>query len=254
MVRADDCDMRHLAIVRAAFVRATGVLRQLDDAIMPLRCVFCGTRLRQTEGRICGGCNRDLPWIGNACARCAEPVAVELPSAVHCAACQKREPLVEMTVTPLLYEFPVDAGLKALKFGRRLYYAPAFGELLLAQMPRLPRDLDALLPVPLHWRRQAFRGFNQAVELCKPLARRHGLPIIRSVVRRRATPYQSGLTAVLRRKNLRRAFVARNRLLFRHVLIVDDVVTTGETTRQLAATLIESGVRKVSVLAVARAV
>lgn len=220
---------------------------------MPLRCVFCGTRSRPREGRICFGCRRDLPWLVNACARCAQPLATELPVGVHCAGCQAREPLIDTTVAPLLYEFPVDAGLKALKFGRRLHYAPAFGELLISAMSRLSPEIDALLPVPLHWRRQAFRGFNQAVELSKPMARRFALPVISGVIRCRATPFQSGLAAAERSKNLRHAFAVRKAPVFRHVLIVDDVVTTGETTRQLASTLLRCGVRKVSVLAVARA-
>jgi ComF family protein len=245
--------MQLLNAVDACRRHVGGALRRLDNSIMPLRCVFCGTESRPPEGRLCRGCYSDLPWITNACARCAEPVATELPSGVYCAACQKREPPFQATVAPLRYEFPVDAGLKALKFGRRLYYAPAFGELLLAEMRRLPPDIDALLPVPLHWRRQAFRGFNQAAELCKPLARRYALPIVTGVARRRATPFQSGLAASERSKNLRRAFVVRKTSAFRHILIVDDVVTTGETTRQLARALIRSGVRKVSVVAVARA-
>jgi len=152
-----------------------------------------------------------------------------------------------------LYEFPVDAGLKALKFGRKLHYAAAFGELLAAQMHRLSPDIDALLPVPLHWRRQAIRGFNQATELCKPISRCSALPIVSGVRRRRATSYQSGLAAIERSRNLRHAFVVRGKLGFRHILIVDDVVTTGATTRHLATVLLQSGVSKLSVLAVARA-
>lgn len=220
---------------------------------MPMCCVFCGTGSNRSEGRICSGCRRDLPWIAIACSCCAEPLAVKLPRGVTCAACQARPSPIHMTVAPLLYEFPVDAGLKALKFGRRLHYAPAFGGLLVEQMPRLPGDVDALLPVPLHWRRQAFRGFNQALEICRPLARHCALPIMTGVARRRATPFQSGLAGAQRRRNLRQAFVVRKTPGFRHVLIVDDVVTTGETTRQLAMTLVRYGVKKVSVLAVARA-
>ncbi len=245
--------MQLLKAVYACRNQAGDALRQLDNSIMPLRCVFCGTKSRPGEGRICCGCHSDLPWIVNACALCAEPVAAELPSGVHCAACQKRQPPFQAMVAPLRYEFPVDAGLKALKFGRRLYYGAAFGELLVAEVRRLPADIDALLPVPLHWRRQAFRGFNQAVELCRPLARRYALPIITEVVRRRATPFQSGLAASDRSKNLRHAFFVRKTPACRHVLIVDDVVTTGETTRRLAGAVIKSGVRRVSVVAVARA-
>lgn len=220
---------------------------------MPLRCVFCGTRTRPPEKRICTDCHSELPWIRSACARCGQPVTSELPHGVHCGACQQHPPPFQATVAPLLYEFPVDAGLKALKFGRRLHYAPAFGELLMAEMHRLSPDIDALLPVPLHWRRQAVRGFNQATELSKSISESAALPIVSCATRRRATSFQSGLAASERKRNLQHAFVVRKKLDFRHVLIVDDVVTTGETTRQLAAALLKGGVKKLSVLAVARA-
>ncbi len=221
---------------------------------MPLRCVFCGTRLEPGSQRTCRGCYRDLPWVRFACEQCAAPVEHELPAGVHCARCQAQRPLLQMTLAPLRYEFPVDAGLKALKFGRRLHYAPAFAELLVTQSPRFPPGIDALLPVPLHWRRQASRGFNQAMELCLPLSKQLGLGIIGGVRRVRATAFQSGLSASERRRNLRNAFDIRTPLKSRHVLVVDDVVTTGETTRQLASALITGGVQRVSVLAVARAV
>lgn len=220
---------------------------------MPLRCVFCGTRSVGGEGRICAGCRADLPWIANACARCAEPIAHRFPKGVYCAACQEHPPPFTATVVPLRYEFPVDVALKALKFGRRLHYAPAFAELLDAAMQQRCLHVDAVLPVPLHWRRQAFRGFNQAMELCKPLAKSYALPVISSVVRCRATPFQSGLAANDRSRNLQGAFLVPKPLAALHVLIVDDVVTTGATTRQLSEVLLDSGVRKVSVLAVARA-
>ncbi|NNF41297.1 MAG: ComF family protein [Woeseiaceae bacterium] len=239
--------------VRAGLSAAREALRRLDDSIMPQRCVFCGTRCRAPECRICSGCAADLPWLEHACRRCAAPLGSAAPPGVDCGACQERPPPIEVTVAPLLYEFPVDAGIKALKFGRRLYYAPAFAELLGAERARLPADLDALLPVPLHWRRHAFRGFNQAMELCRPLCRQYALPLLRGVVRQRATPFQSGLAARERRKNLKNAFVLRRRVTARHVLIVDDVVTTGETTRRLARVLLANGVEKVSVMAVAKA-
>lgn len=232
---------------------ARGALRRLDGSIIPPRCVFCGTKCRLCERSICHGCSSDLPWVVNACALCATPVGAPLPYTVHCASCQRHPPAFQATIAPLLYDFPVDAGLKALKFGRSLHYAPAFAELLIVQMPRFSSDIDALLPVPLHWRRQAFRGFNQAYELSKPVAKHFGLPIIKGVSRDRATAFQSGLSASQRRRNLKNAFVVKKVLRNRHVLIVDDVVTTGETTRRLARALIDHGVEKVSVLAVARA-
>lgn len=153
----------------------------------------------------------------------------------------------------LHYSFPVDAAIKALKFNRKLYYAPAFVDVLALARPMLPTDIDALIAVPLHWRRKTRRGFNQATELAMPLARVLGVPVIRGVRRCKATPFQSGLTAAMRARNLRQAFKVTRRCHYKHVLIVDDVVTTGATTESLAKALLASGAGKVSLLAVARA-
>ena len=156
-------------------------------------------------------------------------------------------------MAPVAYAFPIDAAIKALKFRRRLFYAPAFSELLCAAATGLPDDIDAVLPVPLHWRRRWFRGFNQAEVIARPVAKCLGVPLLRKVHRKRATPFQSGLTARERAKNLRSAFVVRGALPFQHVLIVDDVITTGTTVRQLASVVKHAGVKKVSALALARA-
>ena len=156
-------------------------------------------------------------------------------------------------MAPLRYEFPVDAAIKALKFQRRLHYLPAFAAMLSGPVRQLPGGIDAMLPVPLHWRRQLLRGFNQATELCRLLAPLLQVPVLHRVVRTRSTRYQSGLGAGARRRNLRGAFRLSGSVALSHVLIVDDVVTTGATAGQVAATLRAGGVRQVSVLAIARA-
>jgi len=232
---------------------ARASIRGLDAAIMPRCCVFCGAECEPTEGYFCDGCAEDLPWNENQCARCAQPIVAAMPAGRNCADCLQRPQPFVAAAAPLKYEFPIDAAIRALKFHRRLDYVPAFGAILTAVMPSLPADIDALLPVPLHWRRHAMRGFNQATELCAPVAKATGLPIVRNARRARSTPYQSGLNARERRRNLRSAFAIQGALEGSHVLIVDDVITTGETCRQLAHVLRRSGVRQVSVLAVARA-
>jgi ComF family protein len=97
------------------------------------------------------------------------------------------------------------------------------------------------------------RGFNQAEELCEPLRKQTGLPVVSGIKRVRPTPKQSGLDANERRRNLQQAFAAGGPVDRRHVLIIDDVITTGETCRQLAKVALAAGAEKVSVLAVARA-
>ena len=203
------------------------------DFLAPRSCVFCGSLSRPPEKNICAGCFADLPWN--------EPPASPLPGVFEC------------NVAMLRYSFPVDVAIKALKFDRKLLYVPAFAEILSGGLCCLPDDIDAILPVPLHWRRKARRGFNQASELAKPIAKQRGIPVERGVTRRKATPFQSGLAAQQRTQNLRHAFVATRDCRYKHVLIVDDVITTGATVETLAKTILAAGAHKVSVLAVARA-
>ncbi len=219
----------------------------LAGIVLPHCCVLCGVHLH--ADRFCEDCKADLPWIGVACQRCGVP----LLAGTHCAECQSNSPPFDKAFAPLLYTFPIDTALKALKFKRQLFYAPAFGELLLPALGKLFPDADALLPVPLHQRRHAMRGFNQAAELCRPLHMASGIPLIGNVRRARATKPQTGLDATQRHRNLKAAFEVRGSLGFGHPLVVDDVITTGETCRQLAKTLLGAGAEKVSVLAVARA-
>ncbi len=220
---------------------------------MPRRCVFCGVLAGADERYICDACNKDLPWIANSCEFCAMPVPAPLPRGVPCASCQVEPAVFAAAIVPLHYSFPLDSAIKAFKFHRKLYYQPAFSDILLGAVTRLPADIDALLPVPLHRWRRVRRGFNQAEEIARPLLSRMQLPGLRNVARVVSTPYQSGLTAAERRRNLKSAFRIRGRVAAKHVLIVDDVITTGETCRQLAKLLFENGVEKVSVLALARA-
>jgi ComF family protein len=243
--------MRRSALL--AWQLACRSVRVLEFAVMPQRCAFCGVARRHDVSAICAGCEGDLPWIAAQCPGCARPFAAVPGEGVVCARCQDRPMPFHMATAPLAYEFPVDAAIRMFKFHRRLHYATAFGEVLRKAASELPADIDALLPVPLHWLRHGVRGFNQAAEICRPLQQASGLPVIRNVSRIRQTPYQSGLGSRERRRNLAGAFAVRGRILANHVLLIDDVITTGETCSQLARTLLAHGATKVSVLALARA-
>jgi len=206
---------------------------RIFDFLAPASCVFCGTSTEISANSICGGCYIDLPWN-------EAPVS---PSPGQ----------LDYSIAMLHYSFPIDVAIKALKFRRKLFYVPALAEILSAADSLLPVGIDAVLPVPLHWRRKALRGFNQATEIAVPVAKSLAVPLIRSVRRTRATPYQSGLDAPERARNLRSAFDIKRPITCSNVLIIDDVVTTGATTRALAKLLRDAGVDTVGVLAVARA-
>lgn len=226
-------------------------MRQLIDRIFTRRCVLCG--LVGSATGICDLCLDILPLNDNCCAVCGQPLETQSPVDIPCGACQVRRPVFGCAGAPFLYEFPVDAALKKLKFRRRLAFAPPFARLLAPMVGESFPDSDVLVPVPLNRWRQARRGFNQADELCRPLSRHTGLPIFYKAKRRRATAPQSGLSAAARKRNVRGAFLVGNLAPYRHPLIVDDVMTTGATCNELARALFAAGAESVGAIAVARA-
>jgi ComF family protein len=182
-----------------------------------------------------------------------------------CGACQKKPPFVDYTLSALHYVSPVDYLVTELKFRKQLTSAAIMSELLYQFLKQhLDSETrqdkarpDLMIPVPLHNNRLRLRGFNQAVELAKPLARKFAIPMAKnSVSRTKNTAPQSDLDADQRKKNIRNSFQIEKRdqlLQVSHVVIVDDVVTTGATCNELARLLKKSGVKKVGVWSVARA-
>jgi ComF family protein len=136
-----------------------------------------------------------------------------------------------------------------------LSHARLLGELLAGHLATLvgPRP-ELLLPVPLHPRRQRGRGFNQALELARPIARRLGVRLVADGCRRlRDTAAQSGLDAAARRRNVRGAFAVNTPVGGRRVALIDDVVTTGHTVTEMARVVAAAGAERVEVWCVARA-
>lgn len=227
-------------------------------------CELCGAPTRHPTG-LCPACLADLPVIEAACPRCASPRPahrVDYPAdyppgdpAPPCGNCQRHPPQFDAARIPFAYAPPLSGGITRLKFHARLAAARLLGELLVGALQADPPDRpDGLLPVPLHWRRLRQRGFNQALEIARPVARRLRLPVsTRHVIRRLDTRPQSDLDRQQRRRNLQHAFAMVRPLPWRHVAILDDVVTTGNTVDALAALLRQHGVERIQVWAVARA-
>lgn len=178
---------------------------------------------------------------------------------MECGACLKHAPAFDTTIVATDYAPPVDQLVLALKFGNRLELAPLFASmlrdaLLASPLTALPQLLTA---VPLGPQRLAERGFNQALEIAKPLSRSIGVALnTRLVSRQRDTRAQAQLHDDERRSNMRNAFVvlpnAMDGLRGLHVGVIDDVMTTGETLNALAATLKRFGAARVTNLVFAR--
>jgi ComF family protein len=208
-------------------------------------CELCGEPAGQAG--LCAGCHADLPWIGAACRLCARPLAAQ----EVCVQCLRQPPAWSRAIVPLAWSFPVAELIGRFKYGGVLHYGALLGRLLAAHCDG--RQPDGVVPVPLHRARLAERGFNQALELARPVARCIGVPILDDVCSRTAeTPPQAGLAAQQRYRNLRGAFAASPRVRGRRLAIIDDVMTTGSTAEALTLELLGAGASAVEVWAVAR--
>ena len=220
--------------------------------LLPPRCLLCGAR--GADGRdLCAGCVADFAANRPACPRCALPLTVAAPL---CAACVKAPPPFTAAWAPFRYGHPLDLLEARFKFRADLAAGRVLSGLLVERLrfdaPSLP---DAIVPIPLHHARLRARGYNQALELARPLAAALGIPLRHDLlVRARATDAQSALDAKARRRNVRGAFaLAAGASLPTHVALFDDVMTTGATLREAALTLRRAGVARVDVWVLARA-
>jgi ComF family protein len=218
--------------------------------LYPPRCALCG-EASDTECDLCAGCLSDLPRNDSACLRCGIPLS---NGATLCGPCNHTPPPFERSIIPFRYAPPLDHLLQQLKFHQRLHLAPLLGDLLAGAVAARNEPLpELLLPVPLHKARLRERGYNQAVELARPLAQQLAIPLAHDRFRRvRHTAAQTSLKGKDRRKNLRGAFTVEGNLPG-HVAILDDVVTTGATVNELARVLKRAGVESVEIWAIARA-
>lgn len=225
-------------------------LYSIQSRLLPATCVLCGAA-GHSNLNLCRGCRADLRPITGACRQCGAP----LPSGEVCGECLRRPPPFTTAVVPWHYAPPLDRLIQDLKFGARLTLAGTLGHLLAdAVEARAGVRPQWLVPVPLHPSRLRQRGFNQALELARPLARRLGLPVATTTCQRiRATAVQSVLHAGERRRNMRGAFQVNWPNPPTRVAIVDDVLSTGSTVAELARALRRAGVAEIQVWALARA-
>jgi ComF family protein len=222
-------------------------IRSIFKQALPFSCLLCGV----TSGtrHLCGACLADLPWYRMPqCPQCAIPT----PDGQTCGGCLKRPPAFDHTRAALAYAFPLDRLIPRLKYNGQLAIAPALGECLAEALASGPRP-DCLIPMPLHARRIRERGFNHATEIALEVAKQLSLPLdTDSCQRIRDTPPQMGLKYDARRRNVRGAFVCTGDVRGQHIALIDDVMTTGTSLDELAATLKRAGAREVTCWVAAR--
>lgn len=223
-------------------------LRHAGRVLLAPRCLVCGEA--GAEGLdLCAACTTALPWNHPACPCCALPT----PHGDLCGQCLYTPPPVNVTHAAFVYGFPLERLVPRFKFHQDLAAGRLLAELMAQGLASAERP-DALVPVPLHAARLRTRGYDQALELARPVARALGLPLLREVLQRtRPTTAQTRLDAVERRRNLKAAFaVTPGTPLPGHVALVDDVMTTGATLESAARTLRRAGIARVDAWVCAR--
>lgn len=226
--------------------------------LFPSCCILCDATILGGLS-LCELCLQDLPRIESSCRQCGLPFKQNLKGAL-CGQCQQSLPPIDYLISSLQYAYPVGHLVSQLKFQRDLTLAKIFSHLLLTTLSAhykahpMQRP-DIIIPIPLHKKRIRQRGFNQALEIARPLATALEIPLIINAVKRiRYTQAQSLLNAKERRKNLHQSFALIQPISAQHIVLVDDVVTTGTTVYELATVLKQAGVKKVGVWSVARAI
>lgn len=189
------------------------------------------------------------------CASCRTPFQNGFPldSEGRCAICRSGLRGFDAAYCFGFYEGALRKLIHQFKYFGMKPLARPLGAMLSATLPR-ETGFDAIVPVPLHWRRQWGRKFNQSELLALELARRTGLPMVRALRRVRPTMAQAGLTNPARRRNVAGAFACRRPgpIAGKRVLLIDDVLTTGSTGAACAAALRRAGANYVALLTVAR--
>jgi competence protein ComFC len=233
------------------------------DLLYPPICAVCEVGLKN-GGILCTSCDADLPRLtAPFCKICGEGFDGRIDGNFTCPNCSTLKFAFEFTRPATFRDERTLAMIHRLKYSREIHLAEALGRLAgdAFHDPRLAPALDGnwpLVPVPLYRKREAMRHFNQAIEISRVIAKHIGLPVLKALVRTRATNTQTALTRSQRLENLRGAFA-----LSKHgkkilaepqpgVVIIDDVFTTGSTVDECAKVLRKGGFQRVFVVTVMR--
>ena len=222
----------------------------IGQQLLPSCCVLCKKRC---DGWLCPYCRHDINQPAFTCQGCG----LALPNNDStCGQCLQHAPYFDHLITIGDFRGQLSELITGLKFHRQLSYGQALGKLLLQRVQTdykhtpLPQ---LLLPVPLHYKRIRERGFNQSIEIARPLKQQLHIPIDRfSCKRSKYTQAQMQLDKKARKHNLRDAFTIVQPIKAKHIAIIDDVVTTMHTVNSLAKTLAAHGASHIDVWCCAR--
>lgn len=213
-------------------------------------CLICNNKTNSQSGykTICDGCLSLLFHPNHNCHMCGIP----LQSGHHqCGQCQNNAPQYSSTSYACSYQSPIDKWVMAFKFSKQIIYSRLFAETLLPQLSKIDSKY-VLVPVPLHPSRLRKRGYNQAYEIAIELVKLTGRTINTTLRRTKNTQMQAQLKLEQRSQNVKKAFKVIKPLKQKHLILIDDVMTSGNTLNECARTLRQNGAIDVKVMVFAR--
>ena len=236
------------------------VIGAIRDCIYPPFCLLCDTYCSSDdEAGICSNCLSKIRFIHNPlCTKCGKPFGHELGNDHLCGDCLSNQRYFSRARAVGLYNGILRNAVHLLKYRLNHSLAVPLGILMSCRMDKLIAEFpfQAVVPVPLHSKRLRERGFNQALSLARFVSRLHSIPLVRNnLVRVRSTHTQVGLSKHKRKENVKGAFAVKKEKNFhnKHILLVDDVYTSGSTVDECAKVLLHAGARTVQILTLARA-
>ncbi len=241
------------AIDRRAHTMIPDRLKSIQHWLFPGICLLCSERVA-TNNEFCDACEASLPRLYNGCEQCAVPLAEASAAQHRCGACQQHPPAFHRALAPFVYAAPIDRLIQDLKYRQRLETARLLGARLADYVASRDPEIDVIVPVPLHAKRLRERGYNQSLEIARPVAEQLGLRLdYQSGQRTRATPPQTSLPPKARQRNVRNAFKVTGSFKGARVAVLDDVMTTGHTVNAFATCLKKAGAKSIELWVVARA-
>ncbi len=219
--------------------------------IFPERCPLCGKVHETGVSGICSGCSKGMLVVTEPrCRRCGKPV--DSPEQEYCLDCSGRDSVLTQGTALWIYNDSAKRAMADFIYGGCLEDGGYYGRQLAAWCGSQISSwrVDCIVPVPLHWRRRWFRGFNQAEYIARVLGEYLHTPVLNGLKRVRPTRPQKGLNDRQRKDNLKGVFALdeRHREAMRDcrsVLLVDDIYTTGATLESCGQVLIEQGLKKI---------
>src|SRR5688572_1138883 len=235
-----------------------GSLRVALDAALPPLCPAC--REPVEDQALCADCWSKLNFIARPyCERLGIPFAYDPGPGLLSMQAIADPPAYNRARAAVRYDDVARALVHAFKYGDRLDLAPTLGRWMASAGRELLAEADALIPVPLHWRRLWARRFNQSASLAREIGKSANVPVLHDALRRaRATAHQVGLSKAQRAENVQGAFRvptdAKGEVTGRRIVLIDDVLTSGATSDTCARVLLRAGAKAVDVLVFARVV